>query len=166
LVKSWLEIKKLKENLGHIQIVASPREMKEALVQPLEGLWEVNGRFSKFQKSDREHYSSGYANFWWDDSLNRYKVMYSYSVKHVYKDFNCITAICYGNALVEDLKGYQRVVLNMRIESRTSNKDLPEPRSQTFEMKTTDRIQIQKELRELKFSFHTEYTDGLIIFRR
>ncbi len=166
LIKSWLEIKKLKKSLEHIQIVANPREMKEALIKPLEGLWKVSGSFDKYQGSDTMHYSSGYANFWWNDSLNRYTVVYSYSVSKSHQNTECITAICYGYALEESSKSPKNIVLKMQIENRTSEENLTTPMSKEFILETTLTTKVQKSLRELNFPFHTDITNGTITFSR
>lgn len=166
LLKSWLEIAKLKKSLEHIQVVANPREMKEALVKPLEGLWKVTGTFEKYQGMEDVHYSSGYANFLWDDTHNRYNIVYSYSVSRNFVNTNCVTAICYGYALVEKHKSHQIIILKMQIESITFEKNIKVPQSKEFILKTSHKTEISKSLRELKFSFQTDITNGIIIFSR
>ena len=166
LIKSWMEIKKLKENLERIQIVANPREMKEALIKPLEGLWSVSGLFEKFQGENVIHYSSGYASFLWDDSLDRYDIVYSYSVSKSHENTDCVTAICRGYALVGNSEFPRNLDLIMKIENITSAENINNPQSKDFTLKTTFETEIQKSLREMKFSFQTDITNGTIRFSR
>lgn len=166
LIKSWLEIANLKKSLKHIQVVANPREMKEALIKPLEGLWRVIGNFDKYQGTNAMHYSSGYAIFSWDDTLNRYNIVYSYSVSQSFKNTNCVTAICHGYALVEKHGLHQNVILKMRIENITFEENLTAPQSKEFTLITSLKAEISKSLRELSFSFKTDITNGTISFSR
>lgn len=163
LIKGWIELRKIKQEISQIKIVANTSEMRDALKMPLEGLWSVSGEFTKYQGVYELHLSTGYANFIWDDHLNRYNVVYSYSVEKNYTYDKIVTAICSGYTFYENKKETS-ISLIMKIDAFTCKVLLP--RSQQFTMTTKNDVVIGKELKEITFLFETSQTKGEIKFLR
>lgn len=168
LGKTWLELKKIKNNLNAIQIVANPIEMRAALKKPLEGKWEVRGEFSCYQGTSKCHFSKGVVLFLWDEERDRYSVTYTYTVYQEYTSESLITAVCNGYAVEESIANSSEkfLELTLKMDDYTRDPGIMPPQKGFFTMKTTSQIAIQKTLRELEFELATPYTEGVIKFMR
>lgn len=169
LLTSLVEIHKLKKEIKDVKIVINnTMELKEALKSPLEGVWTVSGKYSKYHNITSIHYCSGYAHFYWDELSKRYKVYYTYSVRGEQSDIDLVTAICSGMGLCDetgDVKNNDKLCLHMSIENRSA-KDNFNNSSKNFEFVSQKIKKKNNKINEIIFVFKNSNVDGIIKFTR
>lgn len=166
LITQIVQVTKLKKEIKDVKIVVNnTSELKKALNKPLEGIWEVSGKYDRYHDDDTVHNCSGYANFIWDDINKKYNIKYSYSVRKEQSVSDLVTAICSGDCRCNsngEIDHNSRLKLKMTINSRSATDNI-ESISNSFEF-ISEKITSQGDgITEIKFPFKTRTSDGIFI---
>lgn len=168
LIATLLEIRKLKNELRDKRIVVNNlAELKESLKYPLEGVWKVTGKYSKYHNIVSSYNCSGYAHFYWDNLEKRYNVFYSYSVREEQANEDLATAVCQGTGVCDEDGSLNKKKLHllMSIENRSAV-DSFNSSSQTFQF-ISDKVKYNNDrVKEIRFNFKNSNVDGVVKFVR
>lgn len=166
-ITAIIQVYKLKKELKDVKIVINnTSDLRQSLIKPLEGVWEVRGSYTKYHYVVAIHNCTGYAFFYWDDIYKRYNVYYAYSVRKEQESIDLVTAICNGIAVSdENGKVGKKLVIQLTINSRSAI-DGVNYFSKIFEFTTNKLIKKEDKINRLEFEFKNSKTEGVIKFIR
>lgn len=159
----------LNKELKNAKIVVNNlSDLKNALSKQLEGVWIVNGSFSKYHNVAGEHISKGSAIFVWDDINKRYSIYYNYAVQKTQNSADIVTAICKGfTSCNEDgtVKDNEQLKLQMSIVGRCASDGFNE-QATNYDLISEPILAANGKVKELRFKFSVASSEGTIQFLR
>lgn len=162
----FFNLRKINKELKEARIVVgSTTELREALRKPLEGIWQVSGKFNKLRGNEDRHESHGFVIFYWDHTQSRYDVIDTYSVRKAFDSTDLATVLCQGHGSA-DKNGFVSkefpLKLSMRILSSSTTHESVNFSIQASQWETSSEGKITK----LTFDFRNGLTEGVINFTR
>lgn len=171
VLKVLLELRKIKAEMREIRVVVSDtEEMRTALRKPMEGVWKMNGTFTKYRSVASLHYTRGELHLAWVPLKGSYDALYYYSVQKPGEPNDLITCICRGTMGATQygmLHDEQDVDIDLEIAGRSARAGYDHPHARAFLLrdgKVTRRN--GGTIIQMQFAFRNGETEGTMTFSR
>lgn len=171
ILKVMMELRKIKAEISELKVVVKDtEEMRIALRKPMEGVWKMNGTFSKYRTIVSPHYTRGELHLTWVPARTSYDALYYYSVQKPNDPNDLITCICRGSMGATQyglLHNENDVDIDLEIAARSARAGYEYPHARSFLLR--DGKVIRKNggtVTQMQFTFKNTETDGTITVSR
>ena len=167
LITQIVQVVNLKKQMNDVKVIVNNAEdLKQSLRKPLEGTWEVGGRYIKYHNIDDEFNCSGFVNFVWNDSKKEYDIYYVYSVRRRNNSADLVTAYCKGIAAANDDGSLlnNKLQMNMTVINRSASDNFVNNQKFIFVSSSTKKNHTK--YIEFEFEFNSVETIGAVRFYR